>query len=385
MELYDLLGLCVERKASDLHLTLGEPPILRIDGRLVRTELPRLTAMELQGLIYSVLSDPQQVAFERDLELDLAVMLPGSERFRVNVHQQQGTIEAAFRRVPLRVPAMEDLGLPPVVAEMARRHDGLVLVTGATGMGKTTTLASMVDLINRERECLIVSIEDPVEFLHKNQRSVIKQREVNLDTRSFAAALRHALRQDPEVIVVGEMRDLETISTALTAAETGHLVLATLHTADAPQTISRIIDVFPPHQQQQVRYQLADCLGGIVAQFLLPHAVGTGRVLATEILVATPAARNLIREQQLQQVMSLLQTNAKVGMRTMDKSLIELYEQELITRETAVAHMKDPSQLPPEPAPAETPTTSEEPPALPPPPSPFSTTVSSSIANFPYR
>jgi twitching motility protein PilT len=306
------------------------------------------------------------VIFERDLELDFALTLPGTERFRVNIHLQQGAVEAAIRRVPDHIPSLDELGLPPAAAEFARLHNGLVLVTGATGMGKTTTLAAMVQLINEERERLIITIEDPVEFVHTNRRSIIKQREVYADTRSFAVALRHVLRQDPDVIVVGEMRDLETISTALTAAETGHLVLATLHTSDAPSTISRIIDVFPPHQQAQVVYQLADCLGGIITQQLLPHRSGSGRVLATEVLVATSAARHLIREQQLQQIPSLLQTNAKIGMRTMDRSLQELYAARLITRDAAMNHAKDPTIFPEE-APAPPPFSPSNYPSMTPP------------------
>ncbi|OPZ87398.1 MAG: Twitching mobility protein [bacterium ADurb.Bin429] len=342
MDLLDLLDLCMQREASDLHLTLDEPPILRIHGELHRLDLPPLTAFELKRLIYAVLTDDQQVVVERDLELDCAVTLPDAERFRMNVHFQQGAVEAALRRVPKAIPTLEQLGLPVAAAELARRQDGLVLVTGPTGMGKTTTLAAMVQLINHEREALIISIEDPIEFVHMNRRSIIKQREVNTDTHSFAAALRHALRQDPEIIVVGEMRDLETISTTLTAAETGHLVLATLHTQNAPQTISRIIDVFPPHQQSQVVSQLAGCLNGVISQRLLPRADGKGRVLASEILIATPAVRNLIREQQLQQLPSLLQTSAKHGMHTMDKSLLHLVETKRITREVALAHCRDP-------------------------------------------
>ncbi len=296
MEIRELLMLCIEKGASDLHFTDNEPPLLRIDGKLLRTGLEVLNKAELKKIIYSVLTNPQKEAFERDLELDFSLALPGMDRFRVNVHLQKGSVEAALRRVPLTIPSIESLKLPPIAIELARKPNGLVLVTGPTGMGKTTTLAAMIDLINNERECLMISIEDPLEFIHKNKKSIIKQREVYSDTRSFSEALKHALRQDPNVIVVGEMRDLETISTTLTAAETGHLVLATLHTPDAPQTIERIIDVFPPYQQQQVKLQLADCLQGVVSQLLLSHSSGEGRVLATEIMVGTPAIRNLIRE-----------------------------------------------------------------------------------------
>ncbi|MDD5655339.1 MAG: type IV pilus twitching motility protein PilT [Candidatus Omnitrophica bacterium] len=345
LDMKDLLMLCVEKRASDLHITEKEPPILRIDGRLQRTTLPVLDRETTKRLIYSVITDPQKEKFEKELELDLSLSLPGMDRFRVNVHMQKNSVEAAFRRVPLDVPTMEELGISHVVKELARKPNGLVLVTGPTGVGKTTTLAAMVDLINKERECVVVSIEDPIEFVHVNIKSVIKQREVYCDTHSFSDALMHTLRQDPNVIIVGEMRDLETISTTLTAAETGHLVLATLHTPDAPQTIERIIDVFPPHQQQQVKLQLADCLQGVVSQLLLPHASGKGRVLATEIMIATAGIRNLIREQEIEQIPTLLQTGSQYGMKTMDKCLKELYQQGLITLDIALSKVKNPDEF----------------------------------------
>jgi twitching motility protein PilT len=341
MEIRDLLMLCVEKKASDLHITDGEPPILRIDGKMHRTNLPTLEKAELKKMIYAILTNPQKEIFERDLELDFSLALPNMDRFRVNVHTQRSSVEAAFRRVPLVIPSMLELGLPPILTDLARKPNGLVLVTGPTGMGKTTTLAAMVNLINNERECLVISIEDPIEFIHANKKSIIKQREVYSDTHSFAQALRHALRQDPNVIVVGEMRDLETISTTLTAAETGHLVLATLHTPDAPQTVERIIDVFPPHQQQQVKLQLADCLQGVVSQLLLPHASGQGRILATEIMIGTPGIRNLIREQEVEQIPTLMQTGSQFGMKTMDKSLKELFQQGKIALDVAMSKAKN--------------------------------------------
>ncbi len=341
MEIRDLLVLCIEKGASDLHITEKEPPILRIDGKLLRTNLTVLTRPELKKMIYSVLSDPQKEMFERELELDFSLALPGLDRYRVNVHTQKGSVEAAFRRVPLEIPSMQDLGLPSIVTDLARKPNGLVLVTGPTGMGKTTTLAAMINLINHERECLIICIEDPIEFIFTNEKSIIKQREVYADTRSFAEALRHALRQDPNVIVVGEMRDLETISTALTAAETGHLVLATLHTPDAPQTVERIIDVFPPHQQQQVKLQLADSLQGVVSQLLLPHSSGKGRVLATEVMIGTAGVRNLIREQEIEQIPTLMQTGSQYGMKTMDKSLKELTHKGIITLDVAMSKVKN--------------------------------------------
>lgn len=341
MELKELLMLCIEKGASDLHLTENEPPILRIDGKLIRSKLETLDKISLKRLIYSILTNPQKEIFERDLELDFSLALPGMDRFRVNIHLQKSFVEGAFRRIPLVIPSINELKLPPIILELGRKANGLVIVTGPTGTGKTTTLAALVDLINNERECLIISIEDPIEFVHRNKKSIVKQREVYSDTRSFAEALRHALRQDPNVIVVGEMRDLETISTTLTAAETGHLVLATLHTPDAPQTVARIIDVFPAHQQQQVKLQLADCLQGVVSQLLLPHSSGQGRVLATEIMVGTPAIRNLIREQELEQIPTIMQTGSQYGMKTMDKSLKELYQNEDITLDTAMSKAKN--------------------------------------------
>ncbi len=341
MEIRDLLLLCIEKSASDLHVTENEPPILRVDGRLVRTVLGVLNKQDLKRMIYSVLSNYQKEIFERELELDFSLALPGLDRFRVNVHLQKGSVEAAFRRIPLDVPTVESLGLPQIIIDLARKPNGLVLVTGPTGMGKTTTLAAMINLINSERECMVTCIEDPIEFIYSNKKSIVKQREVYADTHSFAQALRHALRQDPNVIVVGEMRDLETIATALTAAETGHLVLATLHTPDAPQTISRIIDVFPPYQQQQVKLQLSDCLQGVVSQLLLPHISGKGRVLATEVMMATPGIRNLIREQHIEQISTLMQTGLQYGMHTMDKSLKELTHKGLISLDIAMSKVKN--------------------------------------------
>jgi len=341
MELKELLMLTIEKKASDLHITEKEPPILRIHGRLIRTKHPAFSREDTKRIIYSILTDTQKETFEKELELDFSVALPGLDRFRVNVHMQKGAVEAAFRRVPTEIPAPQDLGLPPISIDLIRKPNGLVLITGPTGVGKTTTLAALIDVINKERECLIICIEDPIEFIHTNKKSVIKQRQVYSDTNSFAQALRHVLRQDPNVIMVGEMRDLETISTTLTAAETGHLVLATLHTPDAPQTVERIIDVFPPHQQQQVKLQLANCLQGVVSQLLLPRLDGRGLILATEIMIATPGIRNLIREQQIEQIPTLMQTGSQYGMRTMDKSLKELFNQGLISLDTAMSKVKN--------------------------------------------
>ncbi|HVL90755.1 MAG TPA: PilT/PilU family type 4a pilus ATPase, partial [Actinomycetota bacterium] len=323
--MHDLLERTLVEGASDLHLTAGVPPTIRVNGRLLALhEYPILHPVEIRRLAYSVLTQRQREKLENDLELDLAYTLPGRARFRVNVYFQRDAIGAAFRLIPTSIRTVRDLGLPTRVAEFARLARGLVLVTGPTGHGKSTTLAALIDLINTERNEHIMTIEDPIEYLHQHKASLVNQREVGSDTKSFAGALRHVLRQDPDVILVGEMRDLETIQTALTAAETGHLVFATLHTQDAPQTIDRIIDVFPPHQQQQVRVMLAASLQGIVTQQLLPTQNGSGRAVACEVLVATPAIRNLIREGKSHMIYSALQAGAKFGMQSMDQSLGEL-------------------------------------------------------------
>jgi twitching motility protein PilT len=336
-----LLKLTQDKLASDLHLTVNNPPFLRINGKLMPTNYPVLTKENSKSLIYSMLNDEQKAIFERDLELDFSFSLPGMDRFRVNVHVQKSNVEAALRRVPMEIPSIKDLGLPEVVYDFVKKPNGLVLVTGPTGTGKSTTLASMIDFINKERQEMIITIEDPIEFIFTNKKSIIKQREVYADTHSFPEALKRILRQDPNVIVVGEMRDLDTISTTLTAAETGHLVLATLHTPDAPQTVQRIIDVFPPHQQRQVTVQLAECLQGVLSQVLLPRADGEGRVLSTEVMLSTPGIRNLIRENDIAQIPSLLQMGAQYGMHTMDKCLKNLYKKGIITKETALTKVKN--------------------------------------------
>lgn len=342
LDLREVLKDSIEKQASDIHLTLGSPPVLRIDGQLIVLEnYDSLTKEDLKKCIYGMLTDLQKEKFERDLELDFSFALEGMERYRVNIHLQRGSVEAAFRRIPVFIPSIDTLGLPSSINDFANRGNGLVLITGPTGSGKTTTLAAMINLINERRACMITMIEDPIEYIHKNKRAVIKQREVFADTHSFSEALKRCLRQDPDVIVVGEMRDLETISTALTAAETGHLVLATLHTPDASQTIERIIDVFPPHQQQQVRLQLSAALIGVVSQTLIPCAEGTGRALATEVLVATPGVRNLIRERAIEQLPTAIQTGVQFGMNTMDMSLKNLYEEGKITYEDAMLVVKN--------------------------------------------
>ena len=341
MEIKDFLKLTIEKGASDLHLTVNSPPVLRIDGKLVLTNYPALTGDFLKKSIYGILTDEQKEKFEKDRELDFSLALESLERFRVNVHIQRGSVEAAMRRIPLYVPNVKSLGLPPAIFDLSRKPNGLVLITGITGSGKTTSLAAMINLINEERACMITCIEDPIEYIHKNKQSVIKQREVHSDTHSFAEALKRCLRQDPDVIVIGEMRDIETISTALTAAETGHLVLATLHTPDAAQTVERIIDVFPSYQQQQVRLQLAASIQGVVCQTLLPRADGPGRVLASEVMMATPAIRNLIREQAIAQIPTAIQTGMQHGMHTMDSSLKVLYQEGLITFEDALTQVRN--------------------------------------------
>ena len=340
-DMRELFQLAFERRASDIHITELSPPLLRIDGALEPLPMPPLSREETKRLVYSLLADRQKAQFERELELDISFEVQGAGRFRVNVHQQRGSVEAAFRLVPSRVPTLEELGLPPVAADLARKPNGLVLVTGPTGVGKTTTLAAMVDLINRERRHHILIVEDPIEYVHQNHLSIIKQREVYSDTKSFANALTRVLRQDPNVIVVGEMRDLETITAAMTAAETGHLVLATLHTPDAAQTIDRILDVFPPHRQEEVKVQLSECLQGVLSQQLLPRIDKPGRVLAYEVMIATPAVRNLIREHATEQILTVLQTGAQHGMCTMDACLKGLVDQKIISLDTALSRVRN--------------------------------------------
>lgn len=338
----DLLRAAVREKASDLHLTVGVPPMLRVDGRLVSLEgFSALSVADTERLVSSMLKEAQLAKLAENGEVDFSYGVPGLARFRVNVYRQRGSLGAAARVIPTEVPSYKSLGLPDVIYQMAQRPQGLVLVTGATGCGKSTTLASIIDIINSERECHIITLEDPIEYLHRHKKAIINQREIGLDSRSFDAALRAALRQDPDVILVGEMRDHETISTAITAAETGHLVLATLHTNDAVQTVDRIVDVFPPHQQPQIRVQLAATLQAVISQALLPRADQKGRVVATEVLLATPAVRNLIREGKTHQILSILQTSGRLGMQTFETSFRSLLERGLISRETLQARFRD--------------------------------------------
>jgi twitching motility protein PilT len=347
--LVDLLLTMLERGASDLHITAGARPAIRVNGELTQMdEYPVLTPPVIQRVMYAAITQRQREVFEEELELDFAYSVPGRARFRVNMYRQRDSVGAAFRIIPFEIKKLEDLGVPTQVANFAALPRGFVLVTGPTGSGKSTTLASLLDLANRQRKEHIMTCEDPIEFLHRHQMSLVNQREVGEDTRAFKNALKHVLRQDPDIILVGEMRDLETIGVALTAAETGHLVYATLHTQDAAQTIDRVIDVFPPHQQQQVRAQLAQSLQGVVCQTLARTTDGKGRVVACEILVATPAIRNLIREGKTHQIYSAMQAGSKFGMQTMDQHLADLVNKGRITYETGVEkchHIEDFNRL----------------------------------------
>ncbi len=343
--LNDYLFDAIRMGASDLHITTGVPPAVRVNGKIRHLDYPPLTSNVTRELIYDILTGDQRQRFENELELDFSYSLPRTARFRVNVYLQRGAMGAVFRTIPHEIKSLRELGLPKVLESMAEKPRGLVLVTGPTGSGKSTTLAAMIDLINETRHEHIMSVEDPIEFLHQHKKCIVNQREVNQDTKSFAQALKHVLRQDPDVILVGEMRDLETIALAVTAAETGHLVFGTLHTQDAPQTVDRIIDVFPPHQQHQVRTQLANALQGIVTQTLIPRRDGKGRVAACEILVPTPGIRNLIREGKNHQIYSAMQTGGKFGMQTMDAALVDLVRRGLISREEAEKRSSSPEEL----------------------------------------
>lgn len=341
MEVEELLLNAVAKGASDLHLTEGLPPVLRLQGRLVPAVGPVLSASDTETLLAAITTDEQRSAFYQQGELDFAYTIRGVSRFRVHSFRQRGFTALAVRMIQDTIPTLEQLAYTGVLQALARKKRGLVLVSGPAGSGKSTTLAAMIELINRERSCHIITIEDPIEYWHRHNRSMVNQREINRDTRSFGNALRAALREDPDVIMLGEMRDAETISTAITAAETGHLVLATLHTGDAVQTIDRIIDAFPAYQQQQIRIQLSLSLQGIIAQQLVPCCTGGKRVAAMEGLLATPAVRNLIREGKSQQILSVIQTSVKAGMRSMDMALLELYRGGLITYEEALSRAVD--------------------------------------------
>jgi len=340
-----ILRKAVERKASDVHLVANRPPMCRIDGNLVPMDIPPLTSDGLEILIVAMMTDRQQKQFNRDLELDFAYVLPEGVRFRVNVHMEMGNISAALRVIPGVIRSVKELGLPQVTEQLAGLKKGLIIVTGAAGSGKSTTLAAIVDLINRQRSCMIISVEDPIEYVHASQRSIVKQREVGLDTHSFSNALKHVLRQDPNVILIGEMRDLDSISMSITAAETGHLVLTTLHTPSTTECINRIIDVYPPNQQHQVRSQLAECLQAVIGQVLLPRKDGIGMVVATEVLIGTPAIRNLIRQGQSEQIPNCIQSGSVVGMHLLDASLLKLVSTGVVEFDVAQAHAKNPARF----------------------------------------
>ena len=343
--MHDLLQILMDRGASDLHITTGTYPQIRLSGKLTKlTELEVMTPQDTQRLAYSVLNEAQKQKFEEENELDLSFGIQNLARFRCNVYRQRGAVAAAIRVIPFKIRSFDELNLPPIVQQFADRPKGLILVTGPTGSGKSTTLAAMIDKINSERAEHIMTIEDPIEFVHPHKRCVVNQREVFADTHSFKNALKSILRQDPDVVLVGEMRDLETISAALTIAETGHLTFGTLHTNSCAQTMNRIIDVFPTEQQAQVRAQLSLVLEGVLSQSLVPK-IGGGRVMALEIMVTTPAIRNLIREEKIHQIYSAMQSGQKFGMHTMNQSLVELIKQRLITREEAMNRSTLPEEL----------------------------------------
>jgi len=341
----DLLRIVVEKGATDLHLTSGIPPVIRVDGNLIPMNFERVTPQESQRLVYDILSDEQIQRFESTLELDFSYALAKIARFRVNVFRDKGSVAAAFRLIPARVPTIRELGLPLVLEDLTRKPRGLILVTGPTGSGKSTTQAAMINQINSERSVHIITIEDPIEYLHTHRFSIINQRELGADTKSFGAALRSALREDPDVILVGEMRDLDTISTAITCAETGHLVIATLHTNNAAQTVDRVVDVFPPGQQEQIRFQLSNNLEAVLCQQLIPRAGAPGRVCAMEVMIASPAVRNLIRESKAHQIPTIIQTSAQLGMQTMDQSLRDLYQKGYISYDDALSRAMNPDEL----------------------------------------
>lgn len=332
----ELLHICVEKEGSDLHLVAGIPPCIRINGEIIRMDAPPLTDAHMEGLVIPILKDFQREFLEKDYELDFSYSIPGCARFRGNIMFQRGTLAAVFRAVPFKIPNFDALGLPEDIKRLCSLPRGLILVTGPTGSGKSTTLAAMIDIINSNRACNIVTIEDPIEFLHKHKKSTVRQRELGNDTHSFASALRHVLRHDPDVIMIGEMRDTESIGIALTAAETGHLVLSTLHTQTAPLTITRIIDSFSSEKRMQVRQQLSNTLRAVISQTLVPATDGKGRVLAVEYMVDTPAIRSMIRDGKEHQIYSAIQTGHSSGMQTLDQALIKLYFANKISKKSAL-------------------------------------------------
>ncbi len=345
MDFFRLVQEGIEKKASDIHITVGLPIVFRVNGELIKVEEANLSPEDTEKIARVMLKEKQFHELEEKGEIDISYSTPGVGRFRINIFRQRGSYGIAIRIIPLTIPTLEELGLPLIVKDLARLPRGLILVTGPTGSGKSTSLAYMIDQINKERKCHIITLEDPIEYLHKHNKSIVNQREMGNDSLSFANALRAALRQDPDVILVGEMRDLETISIALTAAETGHLVLSTLHTLGAAKTVDRIIDVFPPHQQQQVRIQLSSVAEAIISQQLLPTADGKARVAAFEVMLATSAISNLIREEKTHQIDTAIQTGSKLGMQTLDNSLLNLYKRGLITKDVMMLQATNPDIL----------------------------------------
>lgn len=345
INLRDLLQEMIDKNASDLHITAGVPPMLRIDGMIKPTDHPVITPEVSKMIAYSILTEEQQKRFENDKELDFSFGVTGLSRFRANVFQQRGVTSIAIRKIPFEILDFKSLGLPPVVEELSKKIKGLILVTGPTGSGKSTTLASFIDKINNERRAHVITIEDPIEYIHQHKKCIVNQREVKADTESFAAALKHVLRQDPDVILIGEMRDLETMQAALTIAETGHLALATLHTNSTFESINRIVDTFPPMQQPQVRAQLAFVLEGVISQQLIPHLSGKGRVMVAEVMVCTPAIRACIRDDKIHQIYGLMQAGTKYGMQTMNQALFRAYMNKQIALDEAMTCSPDPAEL----------------------------------------
>lgn len=341
----DLLQLLIQKNASDLHVRAGCVPVIRVDGKLFSIKTDKLTPDQTENMAKSLMNEKQRKNFEEKFECDLSYSAKDVGRFRVNLYRQRGSVNMAMRRVPVEIPGFDELKLPPVIKSLADNSRGLILVTGPTGCGKSTTLSSMIDYINTVRSCHIVTIEDPIEFLHKDKKSIISQRELGLDTMNYPEALKHVVRQDPDVILVGEMRDIDTMRAAITAAQTGHLVLSTVHTIDTVQTISRIVDMFPPHHQSQIRYMLADTIKGIISQRLLPHSSGKGRIAAVEVLVATALVKKMIEENTPGELSNLVKQGAYYGMQTFNQALMKHYNEKQVTLEDALAAASNPEEL----------------------------------------